>query len=318
MSVPEIRFGFVGVSDVSRTAEVALRLEALGFDAMGMGEHVMLGDPPTETHMGLPVLAAAAGATRRIRLVSAITLLPLYHPVLLAKLVTTMDRISSGRFTLGIGAGGDSAADFRSMNVAVEERGARCTEALGLLRRLWTEEEVTHEGKFYHCDRVTLRPRPVQQPHPPVWVAGRQPAAMRRAARLGEGWLPYMYSPAKYRESITTIREAAANAGRDLADFAWGYDVYVMMAATQEEAMRAAIASFGYRSSRDPASIIRDYWLVGTPAQVVKGVEEIIAAGAREIFFTTRYVGQDPDLETARLLAAEVLPHFRSKPAVSR
>lgn len=312
MIVPEISFGFVGIYDISRTAEVAQRVEALGYDALGMGEHMMMGDPPIDTHLGLPVLAAAAAATRRIRLVSAITLLPLYHPVLLAKLVNTVDRISGGRFTLGIGAGGDSPPDFRAMNVPVEERGARCTEALGLLKRLWTEEQVTHHGRFYQCDRVTLRPRPTQQPHPPVWVAGRQPAAMRRAGTLGDGWLPYMYSPAKYRESITTIRAAAAAAGRDLANFAWGYDVYVMLGETEEEAMRAAMASFSYRSSRDPASIIRDYWLVGTPAQVVKGVEAIIAAGAREIFFTTRWQGQDADLETARVLAAKVLPYFRS------
>ena len=191
---------------LEQTAERAQLLESLGFDFLSTGEHVMQGSPHRPSTMVVPVLAAAAGATRRIRLLASVVLLPLYHPVLLAKLLAILDNVSAGRLIVGVGVGGEYPEEFEALGVPVEERGARADESLELLRRLWTGEPVTYEGRFWNVRGVALVPPPVQKPLPPIWVAGRRPAAMRRAARFGDGWYPHLYSPQRLQKSIEKIR----------------------------------------------------------------------------------------------------------------
>ena len=166
----------------------------------------MRGNPPGPTHTALPLLAVAAGATERIRVASTIVLAPFYHPTVLAKLATTLDIASGGRLTLGIGVGGEYPVEFEAAGLNVRQRGRRTNECLEALRRLWTEENVSYQGRNFRLDDVTLLPRPTQQPHPPVWVSGRRDAAMSRAARYGDGWMPYFYDPARYRDSVEKIR----------------------------------------------------------------------------------------------------------------
>lgn len=316
MTSQEIRFGFSLPTNVANVAGNARELEELGYDFLGMGEHLMLGNPPSPTTFTIPALGVAAGATRRVRLLSSAIILPLYHPVLLAKLVTTLDIASGGRYDLGIGIGGESPHDYRAAGVPLKQRGRRADEALVLLKRLWTEEGVSFQGRFYDTEDVTLRPGPVQLPHPPIWVAGRREPAMRRAARFGNGWLPYMYSPQRYRDSVARIKEYAAAEGRDLSEFAWGYHQHVMLAGSNEGALRDAVATFRYLSGRDPASIVQDYWVYGTPADVVEGLERDIEAGAREISLVSGYSDEATIMEQARAIAREVLPHFRGRGAL--
>ncbi len=133
---------------------------------------------------------------------STIVLVPLYAPALLAKQVTALDLVSGGCFHLGVGVGGEFAPEFEACGVSVKERGARTDEALDVLTRLWTEEEVHFEGRFTRLPGVSLDPQPVRKPHPPIWVAGRREAAMKRCARFGDGWLPYMYTPEMLAETV--------------------------------------------------------------------------------------------------------------------
>ena len=204
--------------------DFARRAEDLGFDRVSIGEHVMDGNPPRPTVMGLPAMAAAAGATTRLRVLTGIVIAPLYHPVMLAKLVATVDQISGGRLDFGIGISGqrDTRAEFDALEIPVNTRGRRTDEMLRAMKQLWTEDHVSHHGRFFNYDDVTLEPKPHQQPYPPIWVAGRSDAAVRRAAIAGDGWYPYLFTVNRIRRSNTSVREMAEHAGRDLRSLPLG------------------------------------------------------------------------------------------------
>ena len=218
----ELRFGATMPLGGRETVWQARWLEGLGFDYLAVGEHFIRGNPPSPSYAALPLLGVAAGATERIRLLSSVLLAPFYHPTVLAKLATTLDVASDGRLTLGVGIGGEFPVEFKAAGLNVKHRGRQTDECLEVLRKLWTEECVTHKGRHFQLDNVTLSPRSVQDPHPPVWVAGRRDAAMVRAARFGDGWLPYFYSPERYQESLEKITAIASQDGRDMSRFPMG------------------------------------------------------------------------------------------------
>jgi probable F420-dependent oxidoreductase len=210
----DLRIGVVASGD----AEGARELESRPIDSLWVGGHIASRNPSPEAMIGLARLATV---TERVVVGSSILLLPLYPPALMAKQVADLDRATGGRLILGVGVGGEYPQEFRAVGVPLEERGARTNEIIPLLRRLWTATEITHHGRFYAMEEVKIHPAPAQPGGPPIVVAGRKEPAMRRAAVLGDGWFPYMYSPRRYAESVSTIRRIAEEAGRDLAGFIW-------------------------------------------------------------------------------------------------
>lgn len=307
----KINFGFCLPADSSQIAASAREIEELGYDFVGQPEHLMMGNPPNATSLAIPALAVAAGATREIRLLSTVVILPLYHPVILAKEIAIVDAASGGRLDFGIGVGGESVHEFRAANVPVKERGRRANEMLEVMKRLWTEKSVTHQGKYYSVEDVTINPPPTQKPHPPIWVAGRSEAAMLRAAKFGNGWLPYMYNADRYRKSVATITKAAEEAGRSLDSFSWGFHQNVVVGETKEEAFKEAVAGFGYGAGRDPGKIIEDYFVYGAAEDLIRGFEKIVDAGVRHISILTSGGDIKRSMEDARLIAKQVLPHFK-------
>ena len=166
-------------------------------------------------------LARLSAATERAWIGTSILLLPLYPPAIVAKQVADLDRATGGRVILGVGVGGEYPQEFRACGVPVGERGRRADEAIVLLRRLWRGEEISHDGPFFPMTDVRIHPPPAQPGGPPIVVAGRKDPAMRRAAVLGDGWMPYLYSPRRYAASVSRIRQIADEAGRDLRSFEW-------------------------------------------------------------------------------------------------
>src|SRR3989304_5735038 len=187
------------------------RIEELGYDSAWTSEHIFFYFP---TFDALTSLAAMAARTSRIRLGTAVLLLPLRPAALAAKEIASVDLISGGRLLLGVGIGGEYPKEFEAVGVPVRERGARTDEAIQVLRRLWTEENVTFDGRFPKLAGVTLHPKPAQLDGPPLWIAGRSEAAIRRAGRLGGGYLPYLFSPGRYPDSLAAVRQGADAAGR--------------------------------------------------------------------------------------------------------
>jgi probable F420-dependent oxidoreductase len=310
----DLHFGATLPGSIEQTAEQARRLEELGFEYAATGEHFMRGDPPQPTSTALPVLGVAAGATSRIRLLSSILLAPLYHPVMLAKLAATLDVASGGRLTLGVGVGGEFPVEFAALEVPVKQRGARADESLPLVKQLWTEGRVSHQGRFYRLDGVTLAPPPVQRPHPPIWVAGRREGAMRRAARYGDGWLPYFYSPRHYRESVERITALAREAGRDLAGFQWAHYAFICIAGTKDEAAGIAAERLGgrYSSRADMRSLVGSYCILGPAPECVAQIAAYVTAGARHIIFAW-YGASDDIPRQMEITAREIIPAVRER-----
>ena len=318
MATTQVTFGCnLSADGYYDVAEFARRAEALGYDRVTTGEHVMDGNPPRPTLLSIPAMAAAAGATRTLRVMTGIVIAPLYHPVLLAKQVTTLDVISGGRVDFGIGISGQrgTKVEFDAVGVSVRTRGRRTNEMLEVMKRLWTEEQVSHQGEFFNFDDVTLLPRPVQQPYPPIWVSGRSEAAMRRAALLGDGWYPYLFTVRRLRQSNETIRQMAAEAGRDLTNFRWGLNQPTAIADDRDEAFAQAVANVGQRyvtPERSAEDIARALCIAGTADDCVEAIQERIDAGVGDInlsFLSPDSAGLYQQME---MFAGRVMPHFRS------
>jgi probable F420-dependent oxidoreductase len=314
MADDKLHFGAGMALGAAETAKEARWMEELGFEYFAAGEHYMRGDPPGPTHASLPLLGVAAGATDQIRVLSSILLTPFYHPTVLAKLTNTLDIASGGRLTLGVGVGGEFPVEFEAAGLQVNQRGRRTNECLEVLRRLWTEEKVSYQGRHFQLKDVTVIPRPAQQPHPPVWVSGRREPAMLRAARFGDGWMPYFYDPDRYRASVETINRLAGEQGRDLTGFQWAYFPYISIYDTVKEAAEVAAEALGgrYLHGGGFRDIVEKYCLLGPVENCIARLQEYIDAGARHIVFSVACPREDRarHLET---IAKEIVPHFRHR-----
>lgn len=300
-----ILFG-TGLRSPDGVAEFARRAEDLGFDVLGCGEHVMFHVPTANTYVSL---AVAAGATTRIRLLSAVVLLPLYPAALAAKMGAALDVASGGRYLFGVGVGGEFPKEFEACGVPVRERGARTNEALDVIRRLWTERGVSYAGRFNTLNDFSIDPMPVQSP-PPIWVAGRRDAAMKRAARYGDGWLPYMYTPEQLAASADRIRAFGEEAGRDLSGFRFGLYVFTAVHEDGDRAREMAADRLGRQYAQDFSTLIGKYALAGAPDEVRARLREYVDAGARLVMLSSACPDDYID-ENVRLIAEEVIPAFR-------
>ncbi|MBV8360547.1 MAG: LLM class flavin-dependent oxidoreductase, partial [Deltaproteobacteria bacterium] len=236
-----VEFG-AALSSMKDVPEAARKAESLGYDYLCSGEHMMFhGAVPNS----LITLAVAAGATSRIKLMSTVVLLPLYTPMVLAKMTSVLDVASDGRYHMGIGVGGEFPKEFEACGVPVKQRCSRSNEALAVIKKLWTEKDASFEGRYSKFSGVTLDPQPTQRPHPPIWVAGRKESAMRRAALYGDGWIPYMYTPEMLHESIEKIQRFGKEAGRDLSNFRPGLFIFASVYPDRDEAREQAARALG-------------------------------------------------------------------------
>src|SRR3954470_838549 len=297
-------------SDQTAVAAEARAAEGAGYDGVATGEHLFFHGPVAN---GFVALAAAAGATSRIRLLSSLTVLPLYPAALAAKLATTLDQVSGGRFDMGVGVGGEYPPEFEAAGVDVTERGARTDESLTLMRSLWQGEAVDFDGRFTRVPGLTLSPGPAQPGGPPIWLGGRRPAAIRRAGRFADVWMPYMYTPEQLASSLAEVRAAAEAAGRDPAGvggavFCWG-GVGGGAAGSRREVIDGVSAVY----QQDFTRLADRYLLHGDPERVVARVREYADAGAGALIFCP--VGQGVRRrEIVDLFTSAVLPAIRPVP----
>jgi len=208
----KVRIGFgLGTrasTDATRFAEMVRALEALRFDSLWLSERVT-GDCPDP----IVALGVAAGLTTRIKFGFSVLVVPGRNPMLLAKELATLDRLSGGRLLPAFGLGVVDPAEQQAFGVDRTERAARFDEALPLLRRFWAGEIVDHAGPFHEYQAAVVQPRPVQNPLE-IWLGGVAPSELRRCGRLGDGWLPSFCTPDDVKAGIPVIQAHAASAGR--------------------------------------------------------------------------------------------------------
>lgn len=312
MADEHIVFGAAAIPEPDRSWLAAV--EELPVESVWQGGHVL---PRTGTGEAITRLALLAAWTERVRVGTAVLLLPLYHPVVVAKQVADLDARSGGRVTLGVGVGGEFPHEFEAVGVPLAERGARTDESIEVLRALWSGEAVTHHGRFFDLDGVRLEPvvspgdevSALQAGGPPIVVSGRKLPAMRRAARLGDGWMPYLVSPDAYARSVETITSEAVSVGRDLGGFEWMVFLYCSVRADGDRA-RADVAAFlGSAYGDKPASMLERIAPAGTPDEVAARLQAYVDAGVRHVVISP--AAHDDTLEIVQLAATEVLPRLR-------
>ena len=288
--------------------------ERLPIDSIWQGGHLL---PPTGTGEAITRLALMTAWTERVRVGTAILLLPLYQPVVVAKQIADLDSRSGGRVSIGLGVGGEFAKEFESVGVPIEERGPRTTEAMEILRALWRGGPVTHRGRFFHFDDVEMRPvhppggsgPAMQLGGPPLMVSGRKQPAMRRAARHGDGWMPYLMSPDAYARSVATIRSEAEAAGRDLSRFEWMMYLYCSVRSDGEQARQDVVSFLGSAYGDKPGSMLDRIAPSGTPEEVAARLQQYVDAGVRHFIISP--AAHQGTLEVVQLAAQEVLPRLQ-------
>jgi alkanesulfonate monooxygenase SsuD/methylene tetrahydromethanopterin reductase-like flavin-dependent oxidoreductase (luciferase family) len=283
--------GIVRVGVVAPQTTGAVRaLEELGVDSLWVGGHLASPNPSPEP---LVWLARLAEQSERATIGTATLVLPWYPPAVAAKQLADIDRATKGRLVVGVGSGGEYPDDFAAAGVPMAERGERLDESIGLLRKFWTAEAVDHSGRHFHYEKLRIHPAPARPGGPPIVVTGRRRAAMRRAASLGDGWMPYLYSAERYARSVAAIREFARTAGRSLEPFRWMAYVMVSVDSNHARARERAARFLGTTYSQEFDHFIDRVSVAGTLEEVVDGLVAFVDAGARHLVLLPCH---DPDL----------------------
>lgn len=248
-------------------------LEALEVDSLWMSDRLVSSQLILEP---ITFLSHIAGRLRKMKLGTSTLVLPTRNPIVLAKELATLDFLSHGRLFPAIGLGGDESKDLQAIGVNKKERAGRTDEMIVLMRRLWSEENVTFKGRFFSVQDTTIMPRPWQKNGLPIWIGGRSQAALRRTGRLGDGWLVSSVSPEEVQSGIETIRAHAAEAGRHVPEDHYGVLIPFYFADSAEIALEIAGPSIRRRADLP----IGAFTAFGNPAQIRAKIEAYIAAGA--------------------------------------
>ena len=305
-----VRFGaFLSLHPPAEQWALARRVEELGFESIWTGDHVSFHGPIYES---LTLLASYASVTQRIRLGSAVYLLALRHPTIAAKITSTLDALSGGRLIFGVGVGGENPKEFEASGVPHGERGARVSEGIEVVRALWTQTPATFKGRFTSFEGVSIDPKPAQPGGPPIWIGGRSDAALRRAGRLGDGWVSYVVTAERYRQSVAKMREAAAAAGRDPGRLETAHLAFVTLGRDWESAKAVWARLLSKRYAQDFEPLAKKYGIIGTPAQCAEQIERFRAAGCTYVLLNPICDAKD-EREQIERLAADVVPRFAGR-----
>ena len=292
----------VDLEEIRRYIE---RAEALGFHSLWVQEQAGLRAVAGALE-GVSMLSYAAALTRRIRLGNAVFLINLRNPIQLAKSLASLDQLSQGRLIVGVGLGGVTRL-YEAYGLSPEHRVSRFVEALTLMKKLWTEENFTFEGKFWQIEKASLLPRPFQKPHPPVWFGANSPAALKRAVKHGSGFIGAgSSSSGDFKSKVQTVLSALAEAKKDSADFMIGKRVYLAVDRDRERAAKRLREWFGlFYGQADLADRVA-VW--GSAEECIERLKEIIAAGARLLLLNPVF----NMMEQMEVLASEVVPRLTS------
>lgn len=282
---PRIETGMVLTAAAISREEVMSRthqIEAAGFDSLWVGDHIAFHIPKLES---LSLLAFVAAITDRIQLGTAIYLLPLRQATLAAKIIGSVDYLSNGRLTLGIGVGGEYPPEFAACGIPLDQRGARTDEAMTLLRRLWREDNVAFDGEFTQFDSLTLEPKPLSPGGPRMLVGGRRGPTFRRAGRLGDGYISHMCSAGQFKTNLTEIGRQAALAGRTERTFATAAYLFTFLDDNYDKALDRASAELERIYQRPFRDAAAKYCLLGRPEDMLEQLQDFADAGARQFIF---------------------------------
>lgn len=276
----EVRCGVVMTAqDRATVLRLAKAYESAGFDSIWVGDHVSFYIPILES---LTLLSFVAGVTERIRLGTSVYLLPLRHPTTTAKVASTLDVLSGGRLTLGVGVGGEYPPEFEACGVPVNQRGSRADEAIEVLRQFWQAGPSGFSGRHFNFAPVSLDPKPIQPGGPPILVGGRKEPAFRRAGRLGDGYISHMCSAEMYRAHLDKMAQYASEAGRQDVPFHTAAFLFTILDDDYDVALKKAEQLLQMIYNRPFGDAARRYCLLGRPEDCLEQMRAFSRSGCRE------------------------------------
>ncbi len=305
----QLKFGVTAsVNNREQAKRLVELMTAHNYDSVWTGDHVAFTGPIPDP---LTVLTYLSALNPNLTYGTSVYLLPLRNPAAVAKMVTTVDRLmGAGHFVFGVGVGGEFPPEYEACGVPVNQRGGRTNEAIEVMRRLWTEAKVAHRGKYFSFGEISMEPKPATPGGPPIWVGGRAEAAMRRAARLGDGWIPYVVTPKRYAEGLEFIAREADKAGRKFERFGTSIFLFATLGSSYEQAHDVATELLSKRYAMNFREPARKYAAMGRPSEVAERIGEFIKAGVRHVGLDIVCHARDRDAQIEQF-GKEVIPLLR-------
>jgi alkanesulfonate monooxygenase SsuD/methylene tetrahydromethanopterin reductase-like flavin-dependent oxidoreductase (luciferase family) len=311
---------------ILRQVEAAQRA---GMNHILMGQHFIF--ERSRWLQPVPVLARLAGELDpHVRLVTQILIAPLYHPVMLAEELATLDVVTDGRLSVGLGLG-YIPAEYELFGVPFSERGARLNETIEILKLMWTQDRVSYRGKHFQLDDIPVHIRPLQRPHPPIWIGAGSPAGIRRAARLGDAWpITPQVKPAELAGQLGAFFDARAEAGRPRSG-RQPLRREIMVGRDREDALAKAVevaspwylnmAKTGHNKYVDPEGLIASipgvlagHWVLGDAGDCARQLREIGATvPVNPVITRANWPGMSPgeSVSYIELLGEELIPALK-------
>ncbi len=292
---------------------IACLAEKFGLDSLWFSDHLMYTTPNEGSLEVFTTLAAVAAKTQNIIVGTKVACVPFRHPGIIAKIGTTLDIISGGRFILGVGAGW-YRTEFEAFGFPFENRVGQLRESVEILKMLWTQPVVDYEGKFYRVSKATCLPKPLQKPHPPVWIGSSGPRMLRLTAELGDGWVIPNQSPEDYRHKWDMIKTYAKRVGRRSDEIEAAYYAYSSIASSSEIAWKHAEEHILPERRRvlGPTLSLKDLeeiCIIGSPDEWMDMIDKYITAGAEHLIMKIVPLDQD----NLKLYAEKVIPYFKEE-----
>jgi probable F420-dependent oxidoreductase len=263
--------------------DLSARIEAAGFDSIWVGDHVSFYIPIMES---LTLLTYLSAGTERVRLCTGVYLVPLRNPTTSAKVISTLDVLSKGRLTLGVGVGGEFPPEFEASGVPVAERGRRTDEGIEIMRKLFSEDGVEYKGRHFEFGPISINPKPVQSGGPPIIVGGRKAPSFRRAGQLGDGYISHMCSAEQYQDNLALIRDHANKAGRKDVPFETAAFLFTVLDDDYEAALERAASMLQMIYNRPFKEAAKKYCLLGKPEDCLEQMQNFARSGARHFVFS--------------------------------
>jgi len=281
-------------------------LEESGIDSIWLSDRLSSPAPVPEV---MTTLAAIAARTTKLKFGPSVIVLPYRTPVVAAKEMATIDWLSKGRLFPAVGVGVELPREFDASGVPFKERGKRTDEAIRVIRLLWTADEVSFQGEFYKLDRVTIFPKPWQTP-PPIWIGGKSEAAMRRTARLGDGWIPSFITPDELRVGVERVKEMAVAAGREVPEDHFGTIINYAVAESVDDAF--AMAQPYLQRGRVDDATMRQCTAFGPPEVLFARIEEYVKGGVSK-FILRPLCPPARMLEQLAIVAEKIVPEYHAR-----
>lgn len=278
---------------------IAKTAETLGFDSVWVSDHIVI----PESHQGfgnvfyepIATLTYIAALTTKIYLGTSVIILPYRNPIILAKMVSTLDVLSNGRVILGVGAGW-LKEEFQALGVPYEKRGEMTDEYIQVLKTLWSQERPKFIGMYNKFEDINFLPKPIQKPCPPIWIGGNSRKAIERAVNLGHGWHPVGLTPEEIKEYAIYLNELLAGKGKSPSDFVISLRKNLQIKRASEKEIK----------NSDKRETLR-----GTPEKIIEGIEKYKNSGASHLIFHVLSGNLEGVTETMEFFSREIRPAIK-------